>query len=162
MNDRELEQNIVERGGRGRERLLELEKEGKFVFHGSPTIIDVLEPRQAYKYNKNHERKEDGKPAVFASQYADVAIFRALTSGYNVGGESSSGFGIDDGKLHFSATQNLLDAAKGMVGHVYVLDKDNFSRFVGMQCRSFKKNIPVETIEVTIADLPPNIEIIKI
>jgi len=147
---------------KSRERLLSLEKEGKYVFHGSPDTITILEPRQAYNRSKETGNMEkDGKPAVFATPYADVAIFRALINANKVSGESTSQFGIDGDKLHFSATKNLLKAARGKIGKVYVLDKQNFQDFEGMQCRSLETNKPIEVIEVTIDDLPQNIETIE-
>lgn len=152
----------IKREGRNRERLLSLEKEGKYVYHGSPDAITILEPRQAYNRGEETGNMEkDGEPAVFATPYADVAIFRALINAKGVSGESTSQFGIDEDKLHFSATKNLLEAARGKIGKVYVLDKQKFQDFEGMQCRSLETNEPIEVIEVTIDDLPQNIETIE-
>ena len=152
----------IEREGKNRERLLSLEKEGKYVFHGSPKRITILKPRQAYNYSKEAENMEkDGEPAVFATPYADVAIFRALTDTRGVRGNSRSQFEMDSDKLHFSATKNILEAAKTKVGLVYVLDKHKFQDFEGMQCRSLETNKPIEVIEVTVDDLPQNIQIIE-
>lgn len=152
----------IEREGKNRERLLSLEKEGKYVFHGSPDVIAVLEPRQAYNRSKETGNMEkDGEPAVFATPYADVAIFRALTDTKGVRGESTSQFGIDGDNLHFSATKNILEAAKTKVGKVYVLDKQKFQDFEGMQCRSVETNEPIEVVDVTFDDLPQNIETIE-
>lgn len=146
--------------GEGRKKLLELEKENKYVFHGSPDIIDTLEPRQAYNQNKESgEMEKDGEPAVFATPCADVAIFRALINAGGVSGESASSFGINGERLHFSATKNLLDSAKSKIGRVYVLDKRKFKNFEGIQCRSEESNIPIEVIEISVDDLPQNIEI---
>lgn len=125
----------IEQVGKSREKLLSLEKEGRYVFHGSPDIIQTLEPRQAFNQSKESGVMEkDGEPAVFATPYAEVAIFRALTSPKGVPGESTSSFGINGEQLHFSATKNLLDAAKNKIGRVYVLDKQKFQDFEGMQC----------------------------
>lgn len=150
----------IEQIGKNRERLLSLEKEGKYVFHGSLEVIQTLEPRQAYNRNKKTGKMEkDGESAVFATPYADVAIFRALINSRGVSGESESRFGINGGQLHFSATKNLLDGAKNKIGRVYVLDKQKFKDFEGMQCRSTEINSPIEVIEVSFDDLPENIEI---
>lgn len=141
---------------------MSLEKEGEYVFHGSPETISILEPKQAF--NRNDETgnmEKDGEPAVFATPYADVAIFRALINAKDVTGESTSRFGVDEDRLHFSATRNLLEAAKKKTGKVYVLDKQKFQSFEGMQCRSTEINKPLEIIEVRIDDLPQNIKIIE-
>ena len=152
----------IKQFGEGRRKLLALEKEGKYVFHGSPNVVITLEPRQGYDLNKETGKMEkDGEPAVFATPYADMAIFRALINTNDVSEESTSNFGINEGQLHFSATKNLLDQAKQKTGRVYVLDKQKFQDFEGMQCRSDKSISPIEIIEVTTDDLPQNIETIK-
>ncbi|MFH1098567.1 MAG: hypothetical protein V1723_01400 [Candidatus Uhrbacteria bacterium] len=148
--------------GRNREKLLALEGEGTFVFHGSPDAVNALQPRQAYNYNKETGQMEkDGAPAVFATPHADVAIFRALINTKGVTGESESSFGIKEGRLHFSATRNLLDQTSGKTGKIYVLDKRKFKDLEGMQCRSEEPIAPIEVIEVTTEDLPKDIKLIE-
>ncbi len=148
--------------GEGRRKLLTLEKEGKYVFHGSSDIIQVLEPQQAYNINQETgEEEKDGNPAVFATPNADVAIFRALINSRDVFEDSESKFGMDDQGLHFSATKNLLDSAKGKIAKVYVLDKSKFTSFEGSQCRSEESITPVQVVEVMFEDLPDNIKIIE-
>lgn len=147
----------------GRKRLEALEKEGKYVFHGALIDIQSLEPKQGYNQNKETgEMVKDGDPAVFATPYSDVAIFRSLINSENVQGNSTSEWGMaDDGKIFFRATQNLLDAAKNKTGKIYVLDKKYFGEVKGTEARSEKNVIPDEVIEVYFVDLPKNIEIIK-
>jgi len=54
-----------------RKKLLSPEKEGKYVFYGSPDIISALKPRQAYyRSEKTGNIKKGGKPDVFATPYA--------------------------------------------------------------------------------------------
>lgn len=152
----------LEKNKSGREKLLELEKTGQFVFHGSLDKINILEPRQSYNCNKETGKEEkDGDPAVFATPFADMAIFRALIHEKGLEEDSESSFGIDDdGKLHFFATKNLIDRARGIIARVYVLNRDDFDNFDYIQCRSSKEIIPVEVIEVNVDDLPDNIKII--
>lgn len=58
--------------------LQELEKSGEFVFHGSYQKLEILEPRQGRKRNKETGKiEEDGSPAVSATPFADIAIFRS-------------------------------------------------------------------------------------
>ena len=146
-----------------RAKLLALEKTGKYVFHGTTENINILEPRQAYNDNrKTNKRERDGEPAVFATPYADVAIFRSLINPINVKGNSSSQFGMSKKGLLFSATENLINQAEKKIGKVYVLDKTKFKQFKGMQCRSEETMIPLEVIEVTTKDLPKNIKTINV
>ena len=159
----DFEQRLgIEKIKSGRERLLELEKTGQFVFHGSLDKIDILKPKQAYNFNKETgEEEKDGYPAVFATPYADMAIFRALINEKELEEDSESRFGTDqNGKLHFSTTRNLLERAEGIKARVYVLNKDDFEGFDHIQCRAEKEIVPVEIIEVNVNDLPDNINTI--
>lgn len=144
--------------GSGRRELLSLEKTGKYVFHGSPDRIEILEPRQAVNKGEN-----DGNPAIFATPHTDTAIFRSLINDRNVTGDSESKFGIDDkkGGLYFEATQNLIDNARGKIGKVYILDKKDFFQFEGTQCITEKTIKPIRVIEVNYDDLPDYIKIIE-
>lgn len=151
----------IEQIGKNRERLLSLEKEKKYVFHGSPEDIDTLRPRQSFDFNKETGKMEkDGEPSIFASPYADIAIFRALINRKNTNEESKSEFGINEDALCFAATPNLIEAVKDNRAYVYVLDKNKFQDSGNMQCRSSKPIKPIEVVEVTIDDLPQNIKII--
>ena len=105
-------------------------------------------------------KKKDGEPAVFATPFADVAIFRALVNAKGVYGESRSRFGMEGENPYFSATKKLLLKAKEKIGKIYVLDKKNFTDFKGTECRNHQALAPVEIIEVKFEDLPGNIKIL--
>lgn len=149
----------VEVLSKNKERLLALEKTGKFVFHGSMDVINELQPRQAENAGEKH-----GEPAVFATPFAEAAIFRSLINAdkLEVKGESDNEFGIGDDGLHFSASENLLAAARGKIGRIYVLDKGSFKDLEPgrMECRSFETVKPIEVIEITFDDLPKGIKIV--
>ncbi|MEI7749574.1 MAG: hypothetical protein WCJ25_01065 [Candidatus Moraniibacteriota bacterium] len=151
--------NNKEQISAARERLLSLEKEGKYVFHGSYERVEALEPHQACGYNEETGRHEnDGEPAVFASTYADCAIFRSLIHGK----EFENGMGINNAnQLLFVADRVLMERAKHKTGYVYVLDKDKFDNFRGMDCKSPETVHPIEVIEVTFGDLPKDIKVIE-
>ena len=151
--------------GENKKRLLELEKEGKYVFHGSPYIIEKMEPRQATNDNKQTGQEEnDGEPAIFASPFTDVAIFRSMVNEKMHSGDSTSRMGINDNnELSFSATQGLIDRAKEIAGQIYVFERKDFieDQSRGLDLRCNKEISPIEIIEVNYKDLPENIEIIK-
>jgi hypothetical protein len=152
----------LEKTRKNREKLLLFEKENKYVFHGSPHQIIVLEPKQAKEMNKETGNMEnDGEPSVFATHFADFAIFRALINNDEVIGSSESSFGIEGIQMHFSATKNLMDAAKKKVGKVYVLDKQKFKDFDEIQCRSNVQIVPLQVVDVTFDDLPEGIKVLE-
>lgn len=134
----------------GKKRLLALEKEGEYVFHGSADVIDILEPRQAY-----NNGKKDGQEAVFATPYVDVAIFRSLTVGI------TSRFGINGYELQYSVDGKLYRDADKKIGRVYVFKKEDFRDFKGTECRCYESVSPLEVVEVGISDLPDNVKIVS-
>src|SRR3989344_3303717 len=96
-----------------KQKLLELQKEGKYLFHGSP-IEDVkkLEPRQSYTIPRGEtEPVEDGPPSVSATPYLEVAIFRAVVA------KGSSSFSVsantvEDAVIKFTANKEAINDAK--------------------------------------------------
>lgn len=146
-----------------REKLISLEKEGKFVFHGSSEIINILEPRQPYIFNKKTKKREKhGELCVVATPYADIAIFRAIVNKKNFpeSGYASS-FKINkNGLPELAATEQILKNVVDKKGFVYVLDKSLFSRFSNMEWRTGKEIKPNEIILVIAKDLPSDIQLI--
>lgn len=145
-----------------KKRLLDLEKSNNFVFHGSTSNIGVLTPRQGYNFNKKTNKMEkDGDPAIFATKFVEIAIFRALINKNNVQETNLSYFNIENNSPCFAATQNLIDAAKTKTGKVYVLNKNQFQEHNKMESISHTSSVPIESIDVVFQDLPKNIKIIK-
>jgi len=153
----------------GREKLLELEKQGEYVFHGSDNPnLDLLEPRQAYNH-RDGGKEPDGEPAVFASSKADYAIMMALINNKNCpkGFRSSAGTMTDDrgeAQLHLKIRKDaLVQLDDNSVGYVYVFDKNSFQpkNNAGVEHISFTTVVPTEKIFVTKSDLPPHVEVFE-
>lgn len=156
-------------------KLLQLEKTGRYVFHGSPNgNIDILEPRQSMHFPdlpKSTEGIPDGEPSVSATPYSDIATFRALINRKNIPFNHSSGFGVNDsGIKNFSISDaKILEEIKEKKGFVYVFNKNEFEPYSrnghaeenSMEWRAYKSVKPIEIIEVSHEDLPP-IDKIKI
>lgn len=146
-----------------RSKILELEKQNKWVFHGSGIVVEKLEPRQAFS-SKIGTRIPDGKPAVFATPNADIAIFMAIFSKENIvtdtPGKHKSGFSANsDGIIEFRVTKDLMDKTHGFKGYVYVLDRKEFKSRSSFEVLSHNSVKPDGVIVVTEQDLPKNIEI---
>jgi hypothetical protein len=150
----------------GRVKLLQLEQEGNYLFHGSPDgDIQVLEPKQGKHVpdlSKPDEVILDGKPAVSTTPYVDFAIFRAIINKKNIPIPFISGFGFKNGKKEFHVSKKeALEIAKNKKGFVYVFTKDDFEPYqrgeginlTQMEWRSYKEVKPVGVIEVTYEDL---------
>jgi len=147
---------------RGKETLMNLEKEGFYVFHGSTELIEELEPRQAKIWDKDKkEMIEHGEPSVVATPFAEVAIFRAIISNKIKADDRKhySAFGSDGEKPYFETTPSVLKNAKDAIGYVYVFKKENFTKLSPMEWRSNKKLKPIRTFEVHFQDLPENIKL---
>jgi hypothetical protein len=151
-----------------KQELLALEAEGKYLFHGSDLDLGVLDPRQA----NDEKTGPDGRPAVFASNKVDMAIFSAIMRGSNVlGGSSNSRFGTnsithDDGTIthaldfgmHHHTAKSLKESATGWV---YVFDRNKFIPHPGKEQEfvSYASVTPFCRIKVAKRDLPEGIEI---
>jgi hypothetical protein len=137
-------------------RLEKLAKTDRYLFHGSPIKLRVIEPRQAY-----NNFQPDGQPAVVVTPYYEIAVFRAIMLAVKakLGRQYFSGFSADHGRLSFRANQETLATAKtGVGGFVHILDRDDFQKHNSMEHRSLQAVLPVQIIEVNADDLPPNIE----
>jgi hypothetical protein len=150
-----------------KEKLLQMEKTGKYAFHGSPEAnIEILEPRQGTHIpdmSKPTEMVDDGKPAISATPYVELAIFRAVINGVNAPFDHNSGFDVNEGVASFSvSSEKVLEAVEGKKGYVYVFNKNEFEPYSRdgeikeglMEWRSYSTVKPIEIIEVTSDDLP--------
>lgn len=152
------------------ERLREMEQTGNYLFHGSPeSSIEVLEPRQSTHTEASGEIIEDGDPAVSATPYLDLAVFRGIVNKKNIRFPHTSGFGFtrhsESNTLLFdiSDEQALAEAYNNKKGYVYVFNKSDFQPYSrinipdekSMEWRSYTPVKPIEVIEVNSADLIP-------
>lgn len=64
------------------QELKNYEKRGKYLFHGSGIEIDILKPNQAYNFSSGKKIK-DGKPAIHATHYHEIACFMAIMTKIN-------------------------------------------------------------------------------
>ena len=142
-----------------KEKLEQLEKENKWVFHGSRKKLEKLTPHQAFKHSPKR-KIPDGEPMVFASPFIDIAIFMAIMNKKNLPGGFESGYSFSTGeKIKFNAkikTTTNLDVKKG---YVYVLDKKKFTPRSFAEYLSKEEIIPNDVIAVSGKDLPEDIKI---
>lgn len=148
----------------GKEKLKELESKEIYVFHGSPELLKELEPRQSKNLDKDQGvMVEHGNPAISASPFVDIAIFRAIISDriQAKGTKHHSAFSFGDGydKPRFKVAPPILQKAKDAVGYVYVFNKADFTATGLMEWRSEKKLLPLRTFEVHFQDLPEDINV---
>lgn len=152
------------------ERLREMEQTGNYLFHGSPeSSIEILEPRQSTHTEASGEIIEDGDPAVSATPYLDLAVFRGIVNEKNIRFPHTSGFGLSrNSKSHkflfdISNKQTLVEAYNNKAGFVYVFNKSDFQPYSrnnipddkSMEWRSYKSVKPLEVIKVHSTDLIP-------
>lgn len=139
-----------------KQKLLELELTGKFVFHGSDADVSEFDPRQAHN-NIEGRQIPDGDPAVFASSIVDYAIFMAIVNKTNCPDGYRAQASTHAGSITFRAEEKALNQLKDTSsGFVYVFDKNNFKRReVGsFEYVSSSQVKPLERIRVTKDDLP--------
>lgn len=144
-----------------KQKLEKLERENKYLFHGSGFLIKTLEPRQAYQFTDG-VNIPDGKPAIFASPFVNYAIFMALINKTNCpkGYQSSSGF--DKDKLTFRATKKTLDQLNDISkGYVYILNRTDFTERYKGEWMSYKTVKPIDFVEVNKSDLNFPIDVLN-
>ncbi len=144
-----------------KEELLKLQESGKYVFHGTHKDLTEFIPQQAFNYDGENQTA-DGEPAVYASGYAEYAIFMAIITEENCPDGYWSGAGLQNGVLTFNATKETLnqltDSARGWV---YVFYKSDFEKRddEGVEYVAYRTVIPIKKIAVTRVDLSKDIEI---
>lgn len=140
-------------------KLKKLESKDKWVFHGSPQKMEKIIPHQAYNYGTRGEKIPDGKSAVFASPFVDIAIFMAIINKENLpkGLESGYSFNSTNKEIKFSASKKTMDGLHQARGYVYVLDKTKFIRRSFAEFMSREEVAPEDIITVTEKDLPEDI-----
>ena len=144
-----------------RERLVELERSGKYLFHGTSEIVDVFEPRQAMNFD-GEKMVEDDKPGVFASAEIEIPIFRSIFSSTNMREkEGSFKTGMADHNDHVvtSANRDAIEAVRGETGFVYVLNKKDFAHRKGNEYIAYKPVKPVAVCETSYKDITEVVEI---
>ncbi len=150
-----------------RDKLLDLEKTEKYLFHGSGNSgIDIMDPRQAFNY-VNGVQEKDGEPSVFASDKVDFAILMAMVNAYNCKNGFSSGAGTSkdenrNSKLTLKISKSTSDQLnENSVGYVYVFNKKDFTKRDpdGVEYICKTEVSPIEKIEVRKSDLSNYIEI---
>lgn len=139
MSDKiESKEELIKAGVlKGREALEWLDKNGSYVYHGSPQKLHRLEPRQAHQFNpETGVRTPDGKPAVCTAGNYEMAIFKAVLkeTGDKDKGDWSSFWVKRDGenkKIFFKATKNMLEITenKKPIGYVHVFNKSEFEQY---------------------------------
>jgi len=163
--NQEIPQNLDElKIEEGKEKLMELEKEGIYVFHGSPYLLQELEPRQARTFDKEEdEMVDDGEPGVAASPFAEIAIFRAIITRdlkdkdkKHYSGFGGGGSGERD-KVTYRTTPEIFKKTKETSGYVYVFKKEDFVERSGIEWKSSNRVEPVKIFKVYFEDLPKDV-----
>lgn len=148
-----------------KQKLIELEATGNFLFHGSGRELEVVEPKQDY-ISTNGIDEEDGDPAVFATPYIDYAIMLALVNeencldGFRAKAETDK---LDNGSIVLKLQMSEETSAQlepEDFGFVYVLDKKQFNEKWPEEWTSCERCKPIDKILVTTEDLSDRIEII--
>ena len=150
-----------------KQRLLELEKSGKYFFHGSPNDVEIFEPRQSHN-DVNGTLMPDGSPAISASPAVDYAILMAIFNLKNCpkGFSSKTSTNADsedavDFKLTFFVNKlGLEQINEDSSGWVYVFDRNDFP--IKKSLSEYRSSVSVKAIErilVKKEDLPPTSEL---
>lgn len=144
-----------------KESLLALANSGEYLFHGSPSEVEVFEPRQAYT-DIDGVRKADGEPAVFASTEIETPLFRSIfheSTFEGLEGDYELGFSnSDDGTQKIHANEAAIDVCKERRGYVYVFKKEDFRLLVNTEWVTETNVRPVAVFHSCFGDIGLPIE----
>lgn len=149
--------SVVESYGEGRRRLLDLEKTGKYLFHGTRVAgLNELLPSLPFTYVQENRIPHGDRPTISATPSADMAIFYAVV----VGGYR--GVSTNGKEVTYSATKKALDYAKTHTGYVYVVDRNDFNYPLGahalIEVRADKPTHVLQAIPVGFTDIVEKIQ----
>lgn len=153
---------------KSKEKLLALEAQNRYLFHGSPFFLQELIPQKPVNFDRKTGKKiDDGDPCISATHRVEIAIFRALTHRSQLSGRGcGSSFGMTpDGEIRLELTKdalNLIRQLRQVVGYIYVLPRENFSKHSQYEWRTYQRLRPLEVIEVSPEDINwENVRIVK-
>jgi len=106
---------------------------------------------------KEKKLVKDGRPAVCATPFTKIAIFRALVY------KDWNSFGQRNGKIFMCASPEAIKIAKSLKknSYVYIFYKKDFRQYSLFELRRYQPIAPIGTIRIAIGDLPSGIRIIK-
>lgn len=152
-----------------KKKLLALQKEGKWVFHGTAKAgLKTLRPRQPYNWPTPSSKKvKHGRPCVAAATVADIAIFMAIFHEDTIQLPMSCGFSATtrngNTTVRYRAnSREVLRRGKKASGIVYIFKKEKFHPFGGAEWRAYKPVRPTGVIKVSGKDLPKRIRVTNI
>lgn len=128
------------------ELLRELQAKNKYLFHGSDTVTDLLEPA----FTRSH-RKRAPLRRVFATEFAVIAVFHALARTVKrVDGNQNGkkhGFTVGKSGITLRAEPQLLEALRALrqSTNIYILKKSDFEQKDQME---WMARVPVEPLAV--------------
>ena len=154
--------NILKMNNSPREQLNKLEKENKYVFHGTGSQIENFEPRQAHTIIQG-KKVPDGESSIFASSFADYAVFMALVNEENCPKGYRSGCSYHNGVLTFRATKETLEQLTPEArGYVYVFNRRDFIQKNPSEWVSHQTVTPVSIVTVIRSDFTSEIQELKV
>ncbi len=126
----------------------------KYLFHGSPYLLERLEPQQSHDNNGNENNIAN---AIFMYPVFYKCVPYALKKGfvYNPEYGDDSWFETENRKLGYPyAVVNNRDIDENAVGYVYVFEKsdDMIKDPNNYQYRCFHTLVPIDVIEVKMKD----------
>lgn len=134
--------------------LRELEKIGKYLFHGSAENINsTLIPKQAYT-NRKGKRVEDDKPGVHTTPILDIAIFMATVTRKNAPENFHSRFHAEGEKIKLSFNKETSEQiTQGSTGYVYVFNINDFKKRSDIEYISYDEVKFIEFVKVKFSDI---------
>ncbi|NCS99149.1 hypothetical protein GW764_03100 [Candidatus Parcubacteria bacterium] len=142
--------------------LRELEKTGKYLFHGSSEYINsVFVPRQAYN-DKAGKRLNDDKPGVHSTPILDIAIFMATVTRKNAPDNFHSRFHTEGDEIKLSFNRDTSEQINDdSSGYVYIFNIDDFKKRSDAQYISYNEVESSNVVEVKFSDISIPVDVFE-
>ena len=126
----------------------------KFLFHGSPKKLEVIEQRQAYDSNGNKENEDFAvfmtSSFVIASAYAFKDKIKEMSEGLDWNFE----IGRDANSDEIFVIMDNVNVDDELEGYIYVFDYDDSYTHEGrsIQYKCHKNVVPIDVVSVKFKD----------
>ena len=126
----------------------------KFLFHGSPKRLEVIEQRQAHDSNGTKENEDYAvfmtSSFIIASAYAFKDKIKEMSEGLDWNFE----IGRDDNTGQISVIMDNVNVDDELEGYIYVFDYDNSYTHEGssIQYKCHKNVVPIDVVSIKFKD----------
>ena len=126
----------------------------KYLFHGSPKLLDIIEQRQAHDSNHNSENEDYAvfltSSFLIASAYAFKDTIKELSEGLKW--NFQIGYDFEEDRVNIKMDNvNISDDIEGYV-YIFPYDETKFRKGKVIQYKCYENIKPIDVVKVRFSD----------